>query len=279
MQYSSQPTVSGVFSRAENFSNSGHRARGAGLASLGDALVDAGLVSAPSSRRMDLGIEAMTITEALASAAQPAGPLLLECQGQRDLALARACCSKLVRRMAADGREVSEDSQRDAVAAGVHTLAMWRKTGAGADGAAETLAARVAWRGVVTELSRDHYGDSVQIHTVSDDWLWFNAAQSDESREERAARFKVQRAASTRQNRLTRRLASMPGGRGKRAAVIERVGNAAAMLLAGETLDSAAAMAGFTGNEAGRKKPSDRLIQACKRLGLVGDGFQIRRRH
>jgi len=51
--------------------------------------------------------------------------------------------------------------------------------------------------------------------------------------------------------------------------------------LQGERLDTAAAMAGFKSRERGRgrekKNSGDALIQAVKRIGLIGDRFAIRR--
>jgi hypothetical protein len=218
----------------------------------------------------------MTIRQALASLEQPTGPLLLEAQGQTDLLLARACVRKLVTRMAADGRAVSDTTQADAVGAACLALTQWRQR----EDIGERLAARVAWRAVVDEVSDDCLGDSVPVHTVADDWLWFNRAQGDESRSERAARFKVERLARTRHVRLLRRLANLPPGRGKRKEAIERVGRAAVFLLQGERLDTAAAMAGFkarSDGHGGTKNHGDGLIQSVKRLGLIGEQFNIRR--
>ncbi|HMP84026.1 MAG TPA: hypothetical protein PKA41_15105, partial [Verrucomicrobiota bacterium] len=143
--------------------------------------------------------------------------------------------------------------------------------------------ARVAWRSVVDEVSDDCLGDSLPIHTLADDWLWFNHAQRDESRHERAARLKVERLAKTRHARLLRRLANLPPGRGRRKEAIERVGRAAVFLLQGERLDTAAAMAGFKSatksgkHSGGNTTAGDRLIQAVKRIGLIGEHFAIRR--
>lgn len=219
-------------------------------------------------------IEAMTIPQALASSEQAAGPLLLEAQGLTDVALALACVRKLVARMAADGRPVSDTTQADSVGAACLALTQWRQR----DDIGERLAARVAWRAVVDEVSDDCLGDSVPVHTVADDWLWFHRAQRDESRPERAARFKVERLAKTRHARLLRRLANLPPGRGKRKEAIERVGRAAVFLLQGERLDTAAAMAGFKA-KTDRKTggAGDRLVEAVKRIGLIGGGFAIRR--
>jgi hypothetical protein len=221
-------------------------------------------------------VEAMTVSQALASNESAAGPLLLEAQGQLDIALARACVRKLVARMAADGRPVSDTTQADAIAAGCLALTQWRQRGDNG----ERLAARVAWRAIVDEISADCLGDSVPVHTVAEDWLWHNRAQGDESRLERAARFKVERLAKTRHARLLRRLANLPPGRGKRKESIERVGRAAVFLLQGERLDTAAAMAGFKARGDGHgktKNHGDALIQAVKRIGLIGEGFAIRR--
>ena len=245
------------------------------LVSVRAALSAAGIVG-QASYPSRVPIEAMTIRQALASCEQAAGELLLEAQGQTDITLAGACVRKLVARMAADGRPVSDTTQADAVAAGCLALVQWRQHGE----IGERLAARVAWRAVVDEVSADCLGDSVPVHTVADDWLWANRAQGDESRPERAARLKVERLARTRHARLLRRLANLPPGRGKRKEAVERVGRAAVFLLQGERLDTAAAMAGFKARADGHgksKNHGDALIQAVKRIGLIGEGFAIRR--
>lgn len=240
------------------------------LVSVNDALLAAGIIPTVS-QAPRIPVEAMTIRQALASGEQAAGPLLFEAQGQFDVALANACVRKLVRRMAADGRAVSDPTKADAVGSACLALTAWRWNG----GEGERLAARVAWRAVVEEVSADCLGDSVSLHTLADDWLWFNRAQRDESRPERAARLKVERLARTRHARLLRRLANLPPGRGKRKEAIERVGRAAVFLLQGERLDTAAGLAGFRGSS--KSKPGDRLIEAVKRIGLIGDRFGIRR--
>lgn len=251
-------------------------ARGAGeLVSVGAALTAAGITHA-TTMASRVPVEAMTIKQALASGETATGPLLLEAQGQMDMALARACVRRLVARMAADGRPVSDTTQQDAIAAGCLALTEWRQRG----DMGERLAARVAWRAVVDEISADCLGDAIPVHTVADDWLWHNRAQRDESRLERAARLRVELLAKTRQARLLRRMANLPPGRGKRKEAIERVGRAAVFLLQGERLDTAAAMAGFKARADGHgktKNHGDALIQAVKRIGLIGEGFAIRR--
>lgn len=254
----------------------GARARvESGLVRLGE-LFPTGIGSMVRTVPSRVPVEAMTIRQALASSEQAAGPLLLEAQGQTDIALARACVRRLVARMAADGRPVSDTTQADAVAAGCLALTQWRQCG----DIGERLAARLAWRAVVDEVSDEWLGDSIPVHTVEDDWLWHNRAQGDESRLERAARLKVERLAKTRHARLLRRLANLPPGRGKRKEAIERVGRAAVFLLQGERLDTAAELAGFKARADGHgkaKNHGDALIQAVKRIGLIHDGFAIRR--
>src|SRR5688572_846487 len=131
-------------------------ARGAGeLVSVAAALTAAGIAQ-PAGDVPRVPVEAMTIKQALASSEPAAGPLLLEAQGQMDITLARACVRKLVARMAADGRPVSDTTQADAVAAGCLALTEWRQRG----DIGERLAARVAWRAVVDEVSADCLGDA-----------------------------------------------------------------------------------------------------------------------
>lgn len=153
---------------------------------------------------------------------------------------AQTALGHLAARMQGAGRIVERNGHewRDAIGAGVCALAVWRVTGAGVDGQPETLAARVAWRAVVRELSRDWLGESVSLSTVSDDWLWQNAEQTSESRAERAARLEVERAALGRKALLLRRLDNLPDGRGRRAETINKLQRAATALLDGAKLDA-----------------------------------------
>ena len=306
MKTSIIPNNGGRFSSTE-FELTPERGHGRGLGSLGEALTLAGLagVGAVAVPVPALGMAARSVADGLASGETPAGELLRECQGQADLHLAERCLVRLARRMAGSGRVVEPpkvagvavrdnqgrehlrqavtggDEWREAVAAGATALAVWRATGLGVDGEPETLAARVAWRAVVRELARDWLGESIPLCTVADDWLWANREQRDESRTERAARLRVERLAGRRQGLLARRLDNLPAGRGKRAETIGKVGTAAKALLAGESLDTAATVAGFKAH--GRHKAADHLLTACKRLGIVqpvrdGEGFVVRMR-
>jgi hypothetical protein len=271
------PSDGGRFSSTE-FESTPDNGRGRGpgrrLQSLGDALTAAGIgdTDAPAARA---GAASMTVRELLASGESPAGGLLLECQGQADLTLAGNCVSKLAARVAGSGRVVTEEERKEAMAAAACALTVWRTTGTDCDNEPETLGARVAWRAAVRELSRDWLGESIPLCTVSDDWLWFNREQRDESRTERAARLRVERLATTRQLRLLRRLDNLATGKGQRAAVIDKLQAAAMALLSGLRLDEAATLAGFKAS--GRTGAGARLLEACWRLGLIADGFAVRR--
>jgi len=98
------------------------------LVSVSTALTTAG-ITAPVGYVSRVPVEAMTVSQALASSESAAGPLLFEVQGVLDIALARACVRRLVARMAADGRPVSDTTQADAVAAGCLALTQWRQRG------------------------------------------------------------------------------------------------------------------------------------------------------
>jgi len=271
MKTAINPSSGGRFSTT-HFEQNPDTGRGRGLESLGEALTLAGFTDTPKTRA---GFASMTVRELLASGETPAGGLLLECQGQVDLALAGNCVARLAARIAGAGRIVSDDERKEAIAAAACALTVWRATGMDCADEPETLAARVAWRAAVRELSRDWLGESIPLCTVSDDWLWFNREQRDESRVERAARLRVERLAASRQLRLLRRLDNLPTGRGQRAAVIEKLRTAAVALLSGLRLDEAATLAGFKAS--GRTGAGARLLQACKRLGLIGGGFAVRR--
>ncbi len=225
---------------------------------------------------------------ALASCERPAGPLLQAVQGQIDLAIATRCALKLQMRMLADGHAVGHDRLQDGIAAGAFALACWRSgvrlVRDGWDGGdiitqGEVIpdtAARIAWRGTVTLLSGDNFGESIPLTGgAEDDWLCAQALPS-ESRTERAARLFIERHAGQRQILLRRRLDTVTPGRGRRAAAVDKVGNAAALILGGESLQAAALAVGF--KDRGRSSATDAFLQAAKRLKLIAPGFTARLR-
>lgn len=143
-------------------------------------------------------------------------------------------------------------------------------------GERESHVSRVAWRALVAFVSNDGLGSTIQIHGgAEDDWLCAQVLPS-ESRTERAARIWIERHATTRQDLLSRRLSHVSGGRGKRAQAVEKVGNALALMLGGESLDTAADLAGY--KQRGRHVSGDGLLRAAKRLGLICEGFSVPRR-
>jgi hypothetical protein len=183
-------------------------------------------------------------------------------------------------------------SIRDAIGAGAAALTAWR-AGEGhlpcpgeADGAWQRdgagvkpllAAARVAWRAVVESISADTCGESVPLSSLSADWLAAIPMPS-ESRAERLARLQVERMAARRSGLLVRRIAALKAsGKGLRG-LADKIGQAAALLLAGETLDAAAA-AGFRasakrGGGGGGTSAGDRLCQALRRVGVRVVGSQ-----
>jgi len=234
-----------------------------------------------------IGADAMTIAQALAGCEQATTPLLAACQVQQDLRVIERSAYKLRARMQGDGKTVSDDSFREAQVSACHAIMLWRSgltttrndgedVLTAATGERESHVSRVAWRALVAFVSNDGLGSTIQIHGgAEDDWLCAQVLPS-ESRTERAARIWIERHATTRQDLLSRRLSHVSGGRGKRAQAVEKVGNALALMLGGESLDTAADLAGY--KQRGRHISGDGLLRAAKRLGLIGEGFTIPRR-
>jgi len=74
----------------------------------------------------DEWLDCVRVSVALASRAMPAGPLLLECQGQQVLAMAQRQAAKLQASTAKDGRAMSDTSVSEAVGAGAAAVVAWR---------------------------------------------------------------------------------------------------------------------------------------------------------
>ena len=73
----------------------------------------------------DEWLDCVPISVALASRAMPAGPLLLECQGQQVLTMAQRQAGKLQASTAKDGRAMSDTSVSEAVGAGAAAVVAW----------------------------------------------------------------------------------------------------------------------------------------------------------
>lgn len=217
--------------------------------------------------RVALGLEAMTIRQALESCEQAAGPLLREVQGQIDLERARGQAFKLSRRMLADVgdyRRPSWATLADGAADGVATVQMWR---AGHDQPGQDRgAARVSWVALVASVSRDIYGESEPEQAARAGWLWWYSVQGLAGGvRSLIAGWRREHLAKRRAARLDNVLAVLGRGRGRRRAAADKIGHAARLLLAGVPANEAATAAGFA--PSGRASAVDRLARALRRMG------------
>src|ERR1035438_1477 len=114
-------------------------------------------------------LDCIPVVSALPGRVQPCGPLLLEVQGQYDLHLAEGQAAKLAKSMRQDSKLCSDTTIQEGVSAGLSALAEWR-AGADVEGR-EGGASRVCWRAVVREMSRDTWGDSVEMSAFSPESL------------------------------------------------------------------------------------------------------------
>ncbi len=286
----------------EFFSNPNARARGRGrdgLQKIGDVFPQTQIRIAPAAeqdidaaaiadgkaiaRRPYSGLfvtelGAGSMGEELASRAVPLGSLLREVQGASDLRLARACARRLVAKIKANGGQINEDTERDAVGAGVVALAKWR-TGEGD----EPRAARVCWRGVEREVSGDILGDSIELSGVSAEWLMdiqkveplaVACVGGYETRDERARRYLTERGAARRASKVFPILERFAAGAGqRRRELADRIGRACLLLIGGESLDAAALAVGF--HASGRSSAGDRLARAARAV-MPGVHFDLR---
>ena len=223
----------------------------------------------------------------LRSGEQPAGPLLLEVQGQMDRQLCERLLFTLHSRMVGNGRRVEwsggqwSPTFQDALGAGLLALAQWR-AGVEVEGAGQGASA-VAWRAMVASIDSDHWGDSpAGVAAKSELQAWLALVKVGGSpweirREWHLERLRMGHA----QHKVKRRLAmvervrdGLAAGRGRRAALADKVKQAAVLMLSGMTADDAAAAAGFKASTGGRGgggkvKPADRLAAALKRAGVA----------
>lgn len=279
------PSGGGRFSSAKFESNHDKGpGRGRGLASVEIALVAATKATQANGAR---GGGAGGAGAVPGVPGMPGGELdgeAFESQGRTDLELATRHARHLAAIIRYHGREVGEAAIADAIGAGACALTVWRNTGRGVDGEPATQAKRVCWRAVVRSLSDDKLGDAMALHSLSEDCL-FAAALPCETARERVIRWGIERRAPGRAVALGERVEALKafftprrGGetRGrKRFAVIDRIGQAAAFMLAGLDVDTAAARAGFKSYD--HCTAGNSLSRACRRLGVVGDARVIGR--
>jgi len=247
--------------------------------------------------------------EALASCERPAGELLQACQALADLATVQRAAGKLNAKMVGDGRASlwvggGEGggwcaTMSDAIGDGVTALALWRSgqtlrrgdDGADVvtldDGGGVSFAwqveswpdgdgqpvrrsryvatgSRLAWRSLVDSVARDTFGETTAA-AAGDWWEWYSAPSDRHGlRRELRARRRLSQVEQVRD--------SLAAGRGRRAALADKVKQAAVLMLSGMSADEAAAAAGFKSSEGGkggggRVKAGDRLAAALRRAG------------
>lgn len=229
---------------------------------------------------IDDAIDSIPITDVIMAPitqAQPAGSLLLEVQGQVDLAMAEQHAQRLGRQMKSKGL-CSDTTIEEGLSDGLAAVTIWRNQYTVRDANAPSARA-VCWQAVQRSMSADAYGDTDSLDTFNPDSLAESAMPlpqlvGDDSRTDKAARLLFERARAKRPALLARRIAAIKaqGGRGKRAELVERVGRACLLMLQGESLEQAATLAGFKGASGGAGrgdiKPGDRLARALRRLGF-----------
>jgi hypothetical protein len=223
----------------------------------------------------------------LRSVEQPAGPLLLEVQGQMDQALCERLLKTLHSRMVGNGRRVEwcggqwSPTFQDALGAGLLALAQWR-AGVDVEGA-EHGAAAVVWRAMVASIDSDTWGDSpAGVAAVAELQAWLELENVGASPWEIRREWHLERLRhGHQQHKQARRLAmveqvrdGLAAGRGRRAALADKVKQATVLMLSGMVADEAAAAAGFKASAGGRGgggkvKPADRLAAALKRAGVA----------
>ena len=271
------------------------------------------VISPNSTGQRACGVEAMTLRQALESCERPAGELLATCQAILDSERAEKQAAKLNAKMVADGRvsgwltrvggKPLPEPRRgwsatfiDAIGAAVLAVQQWRaglRTLRQADGGdlltpsepdTTTTAARVSWRALVASVAADDLGTHGDAAAgcpsgAADWWDWY-CLQSGAG--QRAARltagdiltaWQVQRARAKRLAHVEAMRDKLASGRGRRAALADKVKQAAVLMLGGLSADDAATAAGFKASEprqggGGRVSAGDRMAAALRRAGL-----------
>ena len=294
-----------VFRQMKTPKENSDSAAGVGAGAVAAALAAAGVDV--SSARRTLGAESQSLGQLLKSGERPAGPLLQAVQAQLDRELCEWCAFNLNAKMVRDGREslwLRDDGRgagwcatmADAISDGLQALAMWRagqtlaRDDSGADVLAlgelggvcavwvktvagdavkiklSTTAARIAWRAVVESVARDTFGETPAQAAFARAWVEWSSGARDWR-------------GLTPEQRARRRLASvesmrdkLASGRGRRAALADKVKHAALLMLNGTSADEAAAAAGFKASDArgrsGRTTAAQRLASSLRRAGL-----------
>jgi hypothetical protein len=177
----------------------------------------------------------------------------VEAQTADDARLIANCVRRIKTKIKDNGGKVSATMEDEAKGAGAAAVVAWRNGAlacppAPGDRVVEAVAV-VAWRAVSDELSRDDKGRSVELSTVSDEWL---AAAVEplavaclsgfETRDDKAARLLRERDAMRRGAALAVKVDGLRHGNARRMALVERIGAAAARMIGGDGMDAAAAV-------------------------------------
>jgi hypothetical protein len=207
-------------------------------------------------------------------------------QTSEDVRLVANCLRTIKTKIEDNGGKVSATMEEEARGAGAAAVVAWRNGAAACPAVpgerVPQAVAVVAWRAVSDELSRDDKGHTVELSTVSDEWL---AAAVEplavaclagyESRSDKAARLLRERGAARRKAALPARMDKLRHGHGRRVQLVERVGAAAARLLGGDSIDAAAAAVGFKARLRGGKVKEQAGVQLARAARAVGLNFAL----
>ena len=210
----------------------------------------------------------------------------VEDQTREDVALVGRFAKLLKTKIEDNGGKVSATMEEEARGAGAAAVVAWRNGALPCPAVpgerVPQAVAVVAWRAVSDELSRDDKGHTVELSTVSDEWL---AAAVEplavaclagyESRSDKAARLLRERGAARRKAALPGKMDNLRHGHGRRVQLVERVGAAAARLLGGDSIDAAAAAVGFKARLHGGKVKEQAGVQLARAARAVGLNFAL----
>ncbi|HTB82222.1 MAG TPA: hypothetical protein VK742_01085 [Candidatus Sulfotelmatobacter sp.] len=203
-----------------------------------------------------------------------------------DLRLVANCVRACVRAIVDGGRVVTPTMRDEATGAGLAAVVAWRN---GASLAPPVTSERiveavacVAWRAVSDELSRDDKGRTVALSTVSDEWLAgaveplaVACVAGLESRSDKAARWVRERGQANRRAALPVKVETFRHGHARRRNLVDRIEAAAARLIDGDSVDTAAAAVGFKARMHGGKVKEQAGVQLARAARAVGLNFSL----
>jgi hypothetical protein len=274
------------------FNQSTQHGRGRGLGSIADALTRSGILAAPLARTGWGDNRPLSRGELVAAwyrgEADPFGlaAAAVEEQTREDVRLVANCLRALKSKITDNGGTVTETMEQEATGAGLAAVVAWRNGSLAAPvvpGArvADAVAV-VAWRAVSDELSRDDRGHTVELSTVSDEWLVaaveplaVACVAGIETRGDKAARWLKERGAARRKAALPVRMDNLRHGHARRVQLVERIEAAAARLLGGDSVDNAARAVGFKDRYHGGKLKEAAGVQLARAARACGLNFSL----